>query len=265
MMLQLDQIHVTFNAGTPSEVRALRGVSLRVEMGDFVTVIGANGAGKSTLFNAVAGTVTPERGAIRLNEADITRTPEHRRSAKIGRVFQNPLTGTCAGLTVHENLSLAAQRGQTRGLRPGVKRAERAGFFDLLRGIDMGLEQRLDSDVGLLSGGQRQAVTLLMATLAQPEILLLDEHTAALDPNAAAQILNLTARLASERRLTVIMITHSMAQACSMGNRIVMMNRGTIVVELRGAERANVTADDLIQRFRDLRMGDDLSDRSLLE
>jgi putative ABC transport system ATP-binding protein len=264
-MLQLDGIHITFNINTPSEVRALRGVSLEVAVGDFVTVIGANGAGKSTLFNAIAGTVTPERGAIRLSDADITRMPEHRRAAQIGRVFQNPLLGTCAGLTVHENLALAAGRGRARGLRAGVKRADRAHFYALLRGVEMGLETRLDADVGLLSGGQRQAVTLLMATLAQPQILLLDEHTAALDPNAAAQVLDLTTRLASERRLTVIMITHSMTQACSIGDRIVMMNRGQIVAEIAGAARTNLTADDLIRRFRDLRAGDDLSDRSLLE
>ncbi|PJF25956.1 MAG: ABC transporter ATP-binding protein [Phototrophicales bacterium] len=267
-MLKLNDIEVIFNPNTPSEVRALRGISLEVERGDFVTVIGANGAGKSTLFNAIAGTIAPTRGSIHLNSRDITRTPEHVRSARIGRVFQNPLLGTCPGLTVHENLALAAKRGQRRGLRPGVKRSERKRFAALLESVGMGLEARLDSDVGLLSGGQRQAITLLMATLAEPDILLLDEHTAALDPNAAAQIINLTVSLAAERHLTVIMITHSMQQAVSVGSRLVMMNRGRLVFELRDRERARITVDDLIRRFRDLANGsefDELSDRSLLE
>lgn len=264
-MLRLENIEVVFNPNTPSEVRALRGISLEVERGDFVTVIGANGAGKSTLFNAIAGTIAPARGTIQLNNHDITRTPEHVRSARIGRVFQNPLLGTCPGLTVHENLALAAKRGQRRGLRPGVKRAERVQFTDLLASVGMGLEARLDSDVGLLSGGQRQAITLLMATLAEPDILLLDEHTAALDPNAAAQIIDLTVSLAAERHLTVIMITHSMQQAVSVGSRIVMMNRGALVFEIRDGDREHVTADDLVRRFRDLARGDELSDRSLLE
>jgi putative ABC transport system ATP-binding protein len=264
-MLKLEDLEVIFNPNTPSEVRALRGLSLHVERGDFVTVIGANGAGKSTLFNAIAGTVTPTRGSIWLNDRDITRTPEHVRSARIGRVFQNPLLGTCPGLTVHENLALAAKRGQRRGLRPGVKRSERKAFAELLASVGMGLETRLDSDVGLLSGGQRQAITLLMATLAEPDILLLDEHTAALDPNAAAQIIHLTVSLAAERHLTVIMITHSMQQAVSVGSRLVMMNRGEMVFEIRDGEREQVTADDLVRRFRDLARGDELSDRSLLE
>ncbi len=264
-MLKLTDVEVVFNPNTPYEVRALRGLSLKVERGDFVTVIGANGAGKSTLFNAIAGTITPTRGTIQLNNRDITRTPEHVRSARIGRVFQNPLLGTCPGLTVHENLALAARRGRRRGLRPGVKRAERSVFADLLAMVGMGLETRLDSDVGLLSGGQRQAITLLMATLADPDMLLLDEHTAALDPNAAAQIIDLTVSLAAERHLTVIMITHSMQQAVSVGSRIVMMNRGELVFEICGGERAAITADDLVRRFRDLARGDELSDRSLLE
>ena len=264
-MLKLTDGEVVFNPNTPYEVRALRGLSLKVERGDFVTVIGANGAGKSTLFNAIAGTITPTRGTIQLNNRDITRTPEHVRSARIGRVFQNPLLGTCPGLTVHENLALAARRGRRRGLRPGVKRAERSVFADLLAMVGMGLETRLDSDVGLLSGGQRQAITLLMATLADPDMLLLDEHTAALDPNAAAQIIDLTVSLAAERHLTVIMITHSMQQAVSVGSRIVMMNRGELVFEICGGERAAITADDLVRRFRDLARGDELSDRSLLE
>lgn len=264
-MLRLDHVHVTFNASTPSEVRALRGVSLDVNVGDFVTIIGANGAGKSTLFNVIAGTVTPERGAIQLNGVDITQHAEHKRAAHIGRVFQNPALGTCPGLTIEENLALAARRGKARGLRRGLKRAERDRFIELLRETGMGLELRLNTDVALLSGGQRQAITLVMATLARPDILLLDEHTAALDPNAAAQILDLTCRLADDFKLTVIMITHSMQQACDVGTRVLMMNRGDILFEISGEERQTLTVNTLIERFRALRRGDELADRTLLE
>jgi putative ABC transport system ATP-binding protein len=266
-MLDLSDLYVTFNAGTPAEVRALCGLSLSIASGDFVTVIGANGAGKSTLFNVIAGTITVDRGKIVLHSDDVTQWPEHSRSARIGRVFQNPALGTCPGLTVLENLSLAARRGHRRGLRPGVKRSERATFYDLLRSVDMGLEDRLDTDVGLLSGGQRQAITLLMATLNQPELLLLDEHTAALDPNAAAQILDLTVRLAADHRLTVLMITHSMQQACQVGNRLVMMNAGQILFEVSGAERPTLSVEALIDRFRTLRAveQESLTDRLLLD
>jgi putative tryptophan/tyrosine transport system ATP-binding protein len=264
-MLGLHDVHVTFNPDTPSEVKALRGLSLQVNQGDFVTIIGANGAGKSTLFNVIAGTVSPEQGTIKLGGNAINRWSEVRRSAHIGRVFQNPALGTCAGLTVMENLSLSSMRGKMRGLRPGVKRADRERFYELLRGMNMGLETRLDTDVALLSGGQRQAVTLLMATLSQPEILLLDEHTAALDPNAAAQIIDLTIKMAEEQHLTVIMITHSMHQACEVGSRVVMMNRGNILFEIQGAEREALTFEHLIERFRALNTLDVLSDRTLLE
>lgn len=264
-MLDLRNIHVTFNAGTPSEVRALQGVSLHVQPGEFVTIIGANGAGKSTLFNVMAGTVLPDRGRITLEDHEITNWSEPRRSRFIGRVFQSTSTGTCPGLTVRENLSLALTRGKTRGLRPGVKRQYEDLFFERVQAIGMGLEHRLDADVGLLSGGQRQAITLVMATLTQPKILLLDEHTAALDPNAAAQILELTVTLARDLGLTVVMITHSMQQACDVGDRVVMMNRGQILFQIAGPERTHLTVDDLVGRFRELRTGDALTDRSLLE
>jgi putative ABC transport system ATP-binding protein len=263
-MLKLDQIQVTFNQGTASEVRALQDVSLDVGQGDFVTVIGANGAGKSTLFNIVAGTVSADRGLVTLDEEDITDWAEHRRSKYIGRVFQNPGLGTCPGLTIFENLSLASMRGRGRSLRPGYKRERKDEFYRLLSSFEMGLEDRLDTDVAMLSGGQRQAVTLLMATITQPKLLLLDEHTAALDPNAAAQIIDLTVRLANDYQLTVIMITHSMEQACRVGNRVVMMNRGQIIDEITGADHAVIQADDLIKRFRALKQGDVLSDRALL-
>ncbi len=264
-MLRLENLHVTFNANTASEVRALRDVSLEVGTGEFVTVIGANGAGKSTLFNVIAGTALPERGRIWLHEVNISDWPEHRRSASIGRVFQNPALGTCPGLTVLENLALADRRGQPRGLRPAVKRADHERFHALLSGIGLGLEDRLHTDVALLSGGQRQAITLLMATLSQPELLLLDEHTAALDPNAAAQVIDLTVRLATEHQLSVLMITHSMHQACTVGSRVVMMNRGSVLFEVSGAERAGLTVDELVGRFRALRTEEVLTDRAVLE
>lgn len=264
-MLTLANVHVTFNAGTASEVQALRGLSLHVERGDFITVIGANGAGKSTLFNVIAGTTPLERGSIMLNYRDITYMPEYRRSTYIARVFQNPVLGTCPGLTVLENLSLAARRGKRPGLSPGVKSSQRAIFHDLLHSLNLDLENRLDTDVALLSGGQRQAVTLLMATLTQPDILLLDEHTAALDPNAAGQVIDLTVKLALEHHLTVIMITHSMQQACQIGNRVIMMNRGQVMFEVGGEERAQLSFDMLIERFKALRAQDELRDRSVLE
>jgi putative ABC transport system ATP-binding protein len=262
-MLRLEGVHVTFNAGSASEVRALSDLSLSVANGEFVTVIGANGAGKSTLFNVIAGTVPAERGAIWLNGQNIRDWPEHRRSTHIGRVFQNPALGTCPGLTVLENLALADRRGRARGLRPGIKKTDRARFADLLRPIGMGLENRLDADVALLSGGQRQAITLLMATLNHPDLLLLDEHTAALDPNAAGLTIDLTMRLAAEHRLTVIMITHSMAQATMVGDRVVMMNRGTVLFEIGGEDKKNLTVSELVERFRTLKT--EVADRTMLE
>lgn len=263
-MLTLDKLNVTFNKGTASEVRALHNVSLDVNAGDFITVIGANGAGKSTLFNTITGTIRADKGRITLDGHDMTHWAEHRRSGHIGRVFQNPSTGTCPGLTVHENLALANKRGQRRTLAAGYKPQEREQFYEMLKTFDMGLEARLDTDVAMLSGGQRQAITLLMATITRPNLLLLDEHTAALDPNAAAQIIDLTVRLAADFNLTVIMITHSMEQACRIGNRVVMMNRGEIIDEIEGDERAVIQTDDLIRRFKALRSDAVLSDRTLL-
>lgn len=263
-MLQLKNVSVTFHEGTPNEVRALQNLSLDVKHGDFITVIGANGAGKSTLFNAVAGTVPIDRGRIILNGKDVTNRPEYRRSLEIGRVFQNPLIGTCPGLTIRENLSLAALRGKYLGPWPGVKRKNRNWFYQLLKSVNLGLENRLDTDVALLSGGQRQAITLIMATMMKPKLLMLDEHTAALDPNAGAQVLDLTVKLAEEYNLTVIMITHSMHQAVGVGNRVVMMNRGNVLFDASGAERQSLSYHDLIERFRSLKTGDELSDRAVL-
>ena len=262
-MLSLDQVSVTFNAGTVNEVRALRDISLQVAGGEFVTVIGSNGAGKSTLFNVISGAVQPDNGHINLDGEDMTYWPEYRRSHDIGRVFQDPRLGTCPGLTIRENLSLAAIHGRSAGLRRDVKKAEEAWFFEQLERQRLGLEHRLDADVALLSGGQRQAITLVMATLTKPKLLLLDEHTAALDPNAAEQVIALTQELAEAHDLCVVMITHSMQQACDLGDRVIMMNRGRIEFEIAGEERRNLKPADLIDRFHSLQDGE-LSDAQLL-
>ncbi len=263
-MLSLDHISVSFNTGTPNEVRALQDISLSVAEGEFVTVIGSNGAGKSTLFNVISGAVEPGSGHITLEGRDITYWPEYRRSHDIGRVFQDPRLGTCPGLTIRENLSLAAIHGRSASFRRDVKKADDAWFFEQLQHQQLGLEHRLDADVALLSGGQRQAITLVMATLTKPKLLLLDEHTAALDPNAAEQVIALTQELAAANDLCVVMITHSMQQACDLGDRVIMMNRGRIEFEIEGDERENLTPGDLIDRFHSLQDGTELSDAQLL-
>ena len=263
-MLELDHVSVTFNAGTPNEVRALHDLSLFVEDGEFVTVIGANGAGKSTLFNVISGAVPVDRGRINLDKQDITYWPEYRRSHDIGRVFQSPSLGTCPGLTIRENLSLAAIHGRKAGFRRDVKRSQEAWFIEQLKHEHLGLEYRLDADVALLSGGQRQAITLVMATLIKPKLLLLDEHTAALDPNAGEQVISLTQELAEAHDLCVVMITHSMQQACVLGDRVIMMNSGRIEFEISGEERRNLTPADLIDRFHSLDTNAELSDRQVL-
>ncbi len=263
-MLKLDKVSVTFNPGTNNEVRALNEVSLSVEEGEFVTVIGSNGAGKSTLFNVISGAVEPGSGRITLGGEDISYWPEYRRSYDIGRVFQDPRLGTCPGLTIRENLSLAAIHGRSASFRRDVKKGEEAWFFEQLQRQNLGLEHRLDADVALLSGGQRQAITLVMATLTKPKLLLLDEHTAALDPNAAEQVIALTQELAAADDLCVVMITHSMQQACDLGDRVIMMNRGQIVFEIAGEERKNLRPADLIDRFHSLQDGTELSDAQLL-
>ena len=264
-MLSLDRVSVTFNAGTANEVRALQSLSLYVEDGDFVTIIGANGSGKSTLFNAIAGAVPVDDGVIELADENITDWPEYRRSHDIGRVFQDPALGTCPGLTIRENLSLAAIHGRQASLRRDVKKAQEDWFIDQLEHEHLGLEYRLDTDVALLSGGQRQAITLVMATLIEPKLLLLDEHTAALDPNAAEQVIALTKELAETHQLTVVMITHSMQQACMLGNRVIMMNRGSVEFEIAGEERASLTPADLIERFHSLETYAEPPDQDLLD
>lgn len=263
-MLTLENVTVTFNANTPNEVLALNDVSLTVDRGEFITVIGANGAGKSTLFNVIAGTVRADKGRIILDQTDVAHWPEHRRSHDMGRVFQDPAIGTCPGLSIRENLSLAALRGHKPGVMPGVKKAHQQWFYDLVKSVNLGLEKRLDTVVSLLSGGQRQAIALIMATMMRPKLLLLDEHTAALDPNASAAVIELTVKLAEKYHLTVIMITHSMQQAVAVGNRVVMMDRGRILFDISGAERANLQYRDLIERFRSLHTETDLTDRAVL-
>jgi putative ABC transport system ATP-binding protein len=263
-MLEARAIGKSFNAGTPHEVRALDEVTLRLTAGEWVTVVGTNGAGKSTLLNVLAGVYPPDTGQVWLDDRDITTQPEHERARFVGRVFQNPLDGTAASMTVEENLSLAGRRGQRLGLRRGVTRARRAAFSDELRAIGLGLEDRLGTQVGLLSGGQRQALTLVMAALARPRLLLLDEHTANLDPATAAEIEQLTARLIAQHRLTALMVTHNMQQALRLGSRTLMMDAGQLVLDLSGAERAAMTVDELVARFRRVRQTALVDDELLL-
>ncbi len=252
-MLDIRGIVKTFHPGTENEVRALRGVDLRVEDGSFVVVIGTNGSGKSTLQNAVSGSFIVDEGSILLAGRDITRQPEHRRASLIGRVFQNPFSGTAPGMSVGENLALAARRGLRRTLRMNASLRSRDELAERVRRLGMGLENRLDNEIGSLSGGQRQALTLLMATLRRPELLLLDEHTAALDPRAAEMVIRVTDDLVREGALTTLMVTHSMQQAVSLGDRLVMMHGGRIVADISGAEKKRLRPGDLLDRFDAIR------------
>jgi putative ABC transport system ATP-binding protein len=252
-MLQLHELRKTFFEGTPNEVRALRGVSLHIEEGSFVIVIGTNGSGKSTLLNAAAGTFMVDRGAISIDGKDVTRWPEHRRASMIGRVFQNPFSGTAPTMTVAENLALAARRGLSRGLGRLLPSRIQKELRDRVATLNMQLESRMQNPIGTLSGGQRQALTLLMATWRRPDLLLLDEHTAALDPKSADQIVRLTERIVSEHRLTTMMVTHSMQQAATLGDRIVMMNHGSVYADYAGAQRRHIRAEDLVRRFDEIR------------
>jgi len=252
-MLQLREVQKTFFPGTPNEVRALRGVSLQIEEGAFVTVIGTNGSGKSTLLNAVAGSFLVDRGSINLSGSDITRWPEHRRAAMIGRVFQNPFSGTAPSMTVAENLALAARRGLSRGLGRLLPARIHRELRDRVAMLNMQLETRMHNPIGTLSDGQRQTLTLLMATWRRPDLLLLDEHTAALDPKSADQIVRLTEQIVSQHKLTTLMVTHSMQQAATLGDRIVMMNQGSVYADYAGAHRRHVRAEDLIRRFDEIR------------
>ena len=248
-MLKLDNICKTFNPGTINEKKALQNLSLTLKPGDFVTVIGGNGAGKSTMLNAIAGVWPVDSGSIAIDGINVTGECEHKRAAYIGRVFQDPMLGTAPNMQIEENLALAMRRGRRRGLRWGVTKAEREQYRDRLKGLGLGLEDRMTAKVGLLSGGQRQALTLLMAALQQPKLLLLDEHTAALDPGTAKKVLELSDKIISENKLTALMITHNMSDAIRHGNRLIMMDRGRIVLDISGEEKSRLTKADLLERF----------------
>ena len=250
-MLKLENISLTFNPGTVNEKKALSGLSLHLPEGDFVTILGSNGAGKSTLFNTIAGTYIPDSGKVYLDGKDITQLPDYKRSKEIGRLFQDPLKGTAPNMTIEENLALAYLRANhTKSPFSMVSKADRAEFRERLAMLNLGLEDRMNTSVGLLSGGQRQALTLLMATLVTPKILLLDEHTAALDPGTAEIVLELTKKIVAENNLTCLMITHNLASSLAIGNRTIMMADGRIVLDIGGEERKGLTVDDLLQRFR---------------
>ena len=263
-MLELRNIHKTFNPGTVNAKVALDGLNVTLNDGDFVTVIGGNGAGKSTMLNVIAGTIAVDEGEILLDGKDITRLPEHRRAQYLGRVFQDPMMGTAATMQIEENLALAARRGQPRGLRVGITRAEREEYREQLKILDLGLENRLTAKVGLLSGGQRQALTLLMASLRKPKLLLLDEHTAALDPKTAAKVLDATERIVSRSGLTTLMITHNMRDAITYGNRLIMMYDGHIVVDVSGEEKRNLTVEQLLGLFSQASGSDEVDDKLVL-
>ncbi len=248
-MLSVNGIYKTFNSGTVNEKDALTNVSLTLEEGDFVTLIGGNGAGKSTLLNCVAGVHGIDRGSICIDGADVSRLPEHKRAGFIGRVFQDPMMGTAADMGIEENLALAFRRGRSRNLRWGISNKEREKYRQHLSQLDLGLEDRLHAKVGLLSGGQRQALTLLMATLIRPKILLLDEHTAALDPKTAERVLQLSDQYIREGNLTTLMVTHNMVNAIQYGNRLIMMHEGRIILDIRGEEKKKLTVEDLLKRF----------------
>ena len=263
-MLEIQHVYKTFNPGTVNEKRALNNLCFTLEEGQFVTVIGGNGAGKSTMLNAVAGVFPVDEGQIVIDGGDVTRLPEHRRARYIGRVFQDPMMGTAATMQIEENLALALRRGQRRTLRAGITRAERDEYRRLLAQLDLGLEDRLTSKVGLLSGGQRQALTLLMATLKKPRLLLLDEHTAALDPRTAEKVLDVTDRIVSRDRLTTLMITHNMRDAIAHGDRLIMLYNGRIVVDVSGEEKKKLTVSQLLDLFSRASGSDEADDKLLL-
>lgn len=262
-MIEVADLHVTFGRGTPLENKALRGLEVTIEQGQFVTVIGSNGAGKSTFLNALSGEVLAESGTIRIDRDDVTRLPAHERAGRVARVFQDPMAGTCEDLTIEENLSLALKRGQRRGLKRAITREMENRFRDRLASLNLGLENRLRDKMGLLSGGQRQAISLLMATLEPSRILLLDEHTAALDPKTGQFVLDLSCQIIKEFKLTTLMVTHSMKQALDVGNRTLMLHEGRVVFDIEGAERDGLKISDLLDLFEKNR-GETLSDDSLL-
>lgn len=263
-MLKITNIHKTFNKGTVNEKQALRGIDLTLNEGDFVTIIGGNGAGKSTLLNSICGVFRVDRGSIVIDGVDVTRLPEYKRAKYLGRVFQDPMMGTAANMWIEENLSIAYRRGKTHSLKWAITNKERALYKEMLSHLGLGLEDRLATKVGLLSGGQRQALTLLMAVMQKPKLLLLDEHTAALDPKTAATVLRLSERFIEEGNLTTLMITHNMKDAIAHGNKLIMMHEGKIIYSVEGEEKKSLTVDDLLKKFADLSGEEFANDRALL-
>ena len=263
-MIEISDLVKTFHHGSINEILALSGINLQVRKGDFITVIGSNGAGKSTLLNCLAGSHPIDSGHILIDDQDVSRWPEHKRAKQISRVFQDPLLGTCGPLSIEQNLALANRRGKAHGLKRGVQKKDRELFRRQLSLLNLGLENRLKDSVGLLSGGQRQALTLLMATLVKPKILLLDEHTAALDPKTALQVLKLTQRLIADQYLTALMVTHNMRQALQLGNRLIMLHDGQIILDVSGAEKGAMSVEDLLEQFYKVRGEEFVSDRMLL-
>ncbi len=263
-MLEINDVYKTFDAGTASEKEVLCGLSLTLNEGDFVTVIGGNGAGKSTLLNLVAGVFTPDSGSLKIDGVDVTRLSEHKRAKYVGRVFQDPRMGTATDMWLEDNLALAECRGEHRGLTWALKPSHRARYKEMLRELDLGLEDRLSTKMGLFSGGQRQAVTLLMATMKKPKVLLLDEHTAALDPKTASKVLEITDRIVSEHNLTTLMVTHNMRDAITHGNRLVMMNGGKIILDVSGEEKKKLTVESLLEQFELISGSEFANDRALL-
>lgn len=263
-MLEIKNVHKTFNKGTINEKKALNGVDLKLAPGDFVTIIGGNGAGKSTMLNMIAGVYPIDQGTILLDGKDISDLPEYKRAYMLGRVFQDPMMGTAAGMEIQENMAMANRRGKRRGLNWGISKKEKKMFKEKLATLDLGLEDRMTSKVGLLSGGQRQALTLLMATLKKPSLLLLDEHTAALDPKTAKKVLDLTEKIVARDNLTTLMVTHSMKDAIHIGNRLIMMNDGRVIYDVSGEEKKNLKVADLLAKFEEVSGEDFANDRMLL-
>ena len=263
-MLEIQNIHKTFNPGTINEKVALNGLNLNLNPGDFVTIIGGNGAGKSTTLNAIAGVWSVDEGKIIIDGVDITKLSEHKRALYLGRVFQDPMTGTAATMSIEENMAIAARRGERRGLGWGITKKERERYKEALKELDLGLEDRLSSKVGLLSGGQRQAITLLMASLKKPKLLLLDEHTAALDPKTAAKVLAISDKIIQEHQLTAMMVTHNMKDAIAHGNRLIMMHEGKIIYDVSGEEKKNLKVADLLAKFEEVSGGEFANDRMML-
>ena len=263
-MLEIQNIHKTFNPGTINEKVALNGVNLNLNPGDFVTIIGGNGAGKSTTLNAIAGVWPVDEGKIIIDGVDITKLSEHKRALYLGRDFQDPMTGTAATMSIEENMAIAARRGERRGLGWGITKNERERYKEALKELDLGLEDRLSSKVGLLSGGQRQAITLLMASLKKPKLLLLDEHTAALDPKTAAKVLAISDKIIQEHQLTAMMVTHNMKDAIAHGNRLIMMHEGKIIYDVSGEEKKNLKVADLLAKFEEVSGGEFANDRMML-